>query len=110
MATSGSILGNPVRRREDPGILSGETQYFDDKAYLTQSGQLYMEAAAAYRKLRAMVEPRQRRRKAAGDDEQAADNGRSLAGSSSGCNLDGGLGGGGPQQAARRLLLSRNGE
>ena len=30
MATSGSILGNPVRRREDPGILSGETQYFDD--------------------------------------------------------------------------------
>src|SRR3954470_23217761 len=30
MATAGSILGNPVRRREDPGILRGETQYFDD--------------------------------------------------------------------------------
>ncbi len=30
MATSGSILGNPVRRREDPGILSGATEYFDD--------------------------------------------------------------------------------
>jgi len=30
MATSGSILGNPVRRREDPDILTGVTQYFDD--------------------------------------------------------------------------------
>src|SRR5271170_8144938 len=30
MATAGSILGNPVRRREDPGILSGATEYFDD--------------------------------------------------------------------------------
>ena len=30
MATAGSILGNPVRRREDPGILTGRTEYFDD--------------------------------------------------------------------------------
>ena len=30
MATAGSILGNPVRRREDPGILAGATEYFDD--------------------------------------------------------------------------------
>src|SRR3954469_4294590 len=30
MATSGSILGNPVRRREDPGILVGDTEYYDD--------------------------------------------------------------------------------
>src|SRR5436853_2038355 len=30
MPTSGSILGNPVRRREDPGIRTGRTQYFDD--------------------------------------------------------------------------------
>src|SRR6478736_5573281 len=30
MATAGTILGNPVRRREDPGILRGETEYFDD--------------------------------------------------------------------------------
>jgi len=30
MATSGSILGNPVRRVEDPRILSGEAKYFDD--------------------------------------------------------------------------------
>jgi len=28
--TSGSILGNPVLRKEDPGILTGETRYFDD--------------------------------------------------------------------------------
>ena len=28
--TSGSILGNPVRRKEDPGILTGTTEYFDD--------------------------------------------------------------------------------
>jgi carbon-monoxide dehydrogenase large subunit len=30
MATSGSILGNPVRRTEDPRILRGEAGYFDD--------------------------------------------------------------------------------
>jgi len=30
MAQAGSILGNPVRRREDPGILCGTTEYFDD--------------------------------------------------------------------------------
>jgi len=30
MATSGSILGNPVLRKEDPGILTGSTQYYDD--------------------------------------------------------------------------------
>jgi carbon-monoxide dehydrogenase large subunit len=28
--TAGSILGNPVRRIEDPRILSGEAKYFDD--------------------------------------------------------------------------------
>ena len=32
MATSGSILGNPVRRREDPDILTGVSEYFDDLA------------------------------------------------------------------------------
>src|SRR5712691_11929068 len=30
MATSGSILGNPVRRTEDPRILRGDAEYFDD--------------------------------------------------------------------------------
>ena len=30
MPASGSILGNAVRRREDPGILRGSTRYFDD--------------------------------------------------------------------------------
>src|SRR5437763_3263632 len=32
MATSGSILGNAVQRLEDPAILHGEAQYFDDVA------------------------------------------------------------------------------
>ncbi len=30
MSTSGSILGNAVRRKEDPGLLKGECQYYDD--------------------------------------------------------------------------------
>ncbi len=30
MASSGSILGNPVLRREDPDILTGGTEYLDD--------------------------------------------------------------------------------
>src|SRR2546430_9666588 len=30
MGTSGSILGNPVRRTEDPRILRGDAEYFDD--------------------------------------------------------------------------------
>jgi carbon-monoxide dehydrogenase large subunit len=30
VATSGSILGNPVRRTEDPRILRGDADYFDD--------------------------------------------------------------------------------
>jgi aerobic carbon-monoxide dehydrogenase large subunit len=29
-STSGSILGNPVRRTEDPRILRGDAEYFDD--------------------------------------------------------------------------------
>ncbi|MBM3675292.1 MAG: xanthine dehydrogenase family protein molybdopterin-binding subunit [Actinobacteria bacterium] len=32
MATSGSILGNAVLRREDPAILEGRARYFDDLA------------------------------------------------------------------------------
>jgi len=32
MAVSGSILGNPVKRVEDPRILNGEARYFDDLA------------------------------------------------------------------------------
>jgi len=30
MAASGSILGNAVRRKEDPGLLTGSNKYFDD--------------------------------------------------------------------------------
>ena len=32
MPSSGSILGNPVLRKEDPGILEGTTRYYDDLA------------------------------------------------------------------------------
>ncbi len=32
MAVSGSILGNPVLRREDPPILRGDAKYYDDLA------------------------------------------------------------------------------
>ena len=30
MAASGSILGNPVQRKEDPGLLTGANHYVDD--------------------------------------------------------------------------------
>ncbi len=30
MAASGSILGNPVQRKEDPGLLTGSNHYVDD--------------------------------------------------------------------------------
>jgi aspartyl/asparaginyl-tRNA synthetase len=44
-----------------------ETQYFDQKAYLTQSGQLYMEAAAMVRQ-----GPRSARRSAPRSRRRAA--------------------------------------
>ncbi|MGH9027958.1 MAG: xanthine dehydrogenase family protein molybdopterin-binding subunit [Acidimicrobiia bacterium] len=39
MATSGSILGHPVLRKEDPAVLSGEARYVDD---LTSDGALHV--------------------------------------------------------------------
>lgn len=39
MAVQGSILGHPVARKEDPGILTGATQYFDD---LTIDGMVHV--------------------------------------------------------------------
>ena len=39
MSTSGSILGNPVRRTEDPRFLRGESQYVED---LTPVGTVYL--------------------------------------------------------------------
>src|SRR5260370_26539277 len=39
MVTSGSILGNPVRRVEDPRILRGDAKYFDD---LTPDGTAHL--------------------------------------------------------------------
>jgi aerobic carbon-monoxide dehydrogenase large subunit len=39
MPASGSILGNPVRRTEDPAVLTGEVRYFDD---FPVAGQLHV--------------------------------------------------------------------
>ena len=39
MAGSGSILGNPVTRLEDPTLLTGEGKYVDD---LVEPGMLYV--------------------------------------------------------------------
>ena len=39
MAGSGSILGNPVVRLEDPTLLTGEGKYVDD---LVEPGMLYV--------------------------------------------------------------------
>ena len=39
MAGSGSILGNPVVRLEDPTLLTGEGKYVDD---LVETGMLYV--------------------------------------------------------------------
>ena len=39
MATSGSILGNAVRRLEDPTLLTGEGKYVDD---LVEPGMLHV--------------------------------------------------------------------
>ena len=39
MSTSGSILGNSVVRREDPGLLTGAERYYDD---LTPEGTVYV--------------------------------------------------------------------
>ena len=42
MAGSGSILGNPVVRLEDPTLLTGEGKYVDD---LVEPGMLYVGLA-----------------------------------------------------------------
>jgi carbon-monoxide dehydrogenase large subunit len=46
--TQGSILGNPVRRVEDPRILSGEAKYFDDLAPQGCAHIVYIRSTVAH--------------------------------------------------------------
>ena len=54
MARSGSILGNAVRRKEDPGVLRGETQYFDDLAFDSMSHVVFVRSMFAHARLGAI--------------------------------------------------------
>jgi carbon-monoxide dehydrogenase large subunit len=51
MAKSGSILGNAVRRKEDPGVLRGETQYFDDLAFDAMAHVVFVRSTVAHARL-----------------------------------------------------------
>jgi carbon-monoxide dehydrogenase large subunit len=51
MARSGSILGNAVRRKEDPGVLRGETQYFDDLAFENMAHVVFVRSTMAHARL-----------------------------------------------------------
>jgi carbon-monoxide dehydrogenase large subunit len=48
MARSGSILGNAVRRKEDPGVLRGDTQYFDDLAFDAMAHIVFVRSTVAH--------------------------------------------------------------
>ncbi|MDQ1468237.1 MAG: aerobic carbon-monoxide dehydrogenase large subunit, partial [Actinomycetota bacterium] len=54
MARSGSILGNSVRRKEDPGVLRGETQYFDDLAFDAMAHIAFVRSTVAHARLGAV--------------------------------------------------------
>jgi carbon-monoxide dehydrogenase large subunit len=54
MARSGSILGNAVRRKEDPGVLRGETQYFDDLAFESMAHVVFVRSTFAHARLGAV--------------------------------------------------------
>jgi aerobic carbon-monoxide dehydrogenase large subunit len=51
MARSGSILGNAVRRKEDPGVLRGESQYFDDLAFDKMAHVVFVRSTVAHARL-----------------------------------------------------------
>ena len=51
MARSGSILGNAVRRKEDPGVLRGETKYFDDLAVEGLAQVVFVRSTVAHASL-----------------------------------------------------------
>ena len=52
MATSGSILGNAVLRKEDPGLLTGENKYSDDLAFPNTAAIVFVRSSVAHANLR----------------------------------------------------------
>jgi carbon-monoxide dehydrogenase large subunit len=51
VATSGSILGNPVRRFEDPRILRGDAEYFDDLAPASTAHVAFVRSTMAHARI-----------------------------------------------------------
>ena len=51
MAASGSILGNPVQRLEDPALLTGEAQYVDDLAATGAAHVVFVRSTMAHGKV-----------------------------------------------------------
>ena len=51
MAQSGSILGNSVLRKEDPGLLVGTNQYTDDMTYPNMAHVVFVRSAVAHARL-----------------------------------------------------------
>src|SRR5215468_11056653 len=54
MPTSGSILGHPVGRKEDPGILTGVTRYFDDLPVEAMGHVAFVRSTIAHARLGAI--------------------------------------------------------
>ena len=51
MAQSGSILGNSVLRKEDPGLLIGTNQYTDDMKYPNMGHVVFVRSSVAHARL-----------------------------------------------------------
>src|SRR5262245_26848383 len=51
MAQSGSILGNSVLRKEDPGLLNGTNQYTGDMTYPNMAHVVFVRSNAAHARL-----------------------------------------------------------
>ena len=49
MAQSGSILGNSVLRKEDPGLLKGTNQYTDDMKFPNLGHIVFVRSSVARR-------------------------------------------------------------
>ena len=51
MAQQGSILGNSVLRKEDPGLLIGKNQYTDDMKYPNMGHIVFVRSSVAHGRL-----------------------------------------------------------